>query len=158
MDEITNNIDPIWTRIELLMKSRGLNQKEFAAKMRVTPTTVTDWKTGKSKSYQRIVLLRDVADILGTTPEYLLGKLDAESPTPETGGGQVETPTTAAFPAATPAPVPFAAGESELLDYYRNFTREGQGRLLDFAEAMKRSGMYEPGVDYFMKGLNSEAY
>ncbi|MBR4545011.1 MAG: helix-turn-helix transcriptional regulator [Oscillibacter sp.] len=145
MDEIANNIDPIWTRIENLMKSRGLNQKEFAAKMRVTPTTVTDWKTGKSKSYQRIILMRDIANILGTTPEYLLGKSDEKSP-----------PTPAATP--TPSPAPFAAGESELLDYYRHFTREGQGRLLDFAESMKRSGMYEPGVDYFLKGFNSEGY
>lgn len=92
MGETANNIDPIWTRIEILMKSRGLNQKEFAVKMRVNPTTVTDWKTGKSKSYQRIIYLRGIADILGTTPEYLLGKSDEKSPSPpEAGGGQAET-------------------------------------------------------------------
>lgn len=131
MDEIANNIDPVWIRIKNLMKSRGLNQKEFAAKMRVTPTTVTDWKTGKSKSYQRIILLRDIADILGTTPEYLLGESDEKSPpTPEAGGGQAVTLT---------------GEETRFLNAARRMRPEQRAILLELLEAALQNTSPEAG-------------
>ena len=44
---------------------------------------------------------------------------------------------------------PPEAGESQLVMYYRKFSREGKGRLLDFAESMERSGKYAVDVNRF---------
>ena len=46
--------------------------------------------------------------------------------------------------------------EAQLLEDYRGFSLEGKGRLRDFSASMKRSGMYQAGVDYFARGMNAE--
>ena len=43
-----------------------------------------------------------------------------------------------------------------LFDLFHSFNREGRGKLLDYAENMKRSGMYDPNVDYFLKGFDAD--
>lgn len=131
-----------WQNFTRLCAQAGKPPSRVVEEMGLKKASVTGWKRGV---VPRDSTLARIAYYFGVPVE----SLTAEEP-----------PTMTAFPAATPtpSPAPFAAGESELLDYYRHFTREGQGRLLDFAESMKRSGMYEPGVDYFLKGFNSEGY
>lgn len=46
MDEIVN-------RILFRLDELGLDQKTFAKEIGVSPVTITDWKTGKSKSYMK---------------------------------------------------------------------------------------------------------
>ena len=46
--------------------------------------------------------------------------------------------------------------DKTLLDLFHSFNREGRGKLLDYAENMKRSGMFDPNVDYFLKGFDSD--
>lgn len=121
-----------WQNFSRLCTQSGKSPTRVAEELGFRSASVAGWKRGAEP---RNSTMKQIADYFGVTVESLTA---GENP-------------------SAPSPAPFAAGESELLDYYRGFTREGQGRLLDFAEAMKRSGMYEPGVDYFLKGLNSEA-
>ncbi len=71
-------MDPIVVRILSEMEEMGYDQKTFAEKLGISPVTITDWKTGKSKSYLKKITL--IAINLGTTTEYLLnGKGSAVS-------------------------------------------------------------------------------
>ena len=144
MDETPNNTEPIWGRIEALMKLRGMNQKELAAKMGVTPTTVTDWKTGKSKSYQRLQTMLDIAKALGMTVEGMF---------PE--WGEPNAPDRQAL-------MQVSADEMALIERYRQFNQEGKTQIQNLSESMLRSGMYEPGMESFLRGIDagfdSDAY
>lgn len=71
MDKLENMNDSLWERIESLMKSQNLTQKEFAAEIGVNPVTITEWKKGKSHSYQKIDTMRRIADALGVSVEEL---------------------------------------------------------------------------------------
>ena len=137
MDETPNNTEPIWGRIEALMKLRGMNQKELAAKMGVTPTTVTDWKTGKSKSYQRLQTMLDIAKALGMTVEGMF---------PE--WGEPNAPDRQAL-------MQVSADEMALIERYRQFNQEGKTQIQNLSESMLRSGMYEPGMESFLRGIDA---
>jgi len=57
-------------------------QREFASRIGVVPSVVSAWRSRKSASYNK--RLTEIADILGTTPEYLLtGQGTAPAPDPE---------------------------------------------------------------------------
>ena len=71
MYKMENMNDSLWERIECLMRARNLNQKEFAAAIGVNPVTITEWKKGKSRSYQKIDVMRRIADTLGVSVEEL---------------------------------------------------------------------------------------
>lgn len=61
-------------------------QQEFAAVLGVDPTLPSRWRNRKSTSYQR--RLPQIAEVLGTTTEYLLtGK---KEPAPASGDGLSE--------------------------------------------------------------------
>lgn len=57
-------------RIFELVDSQFREQKDFAAKIDVHPTRVSEWRKRKSASYQK--RLPVIAEVLGTTTEYLL--------------------------------------------------------------------------------------
>lgn len=76
-------------KILLLIKQRGLKQKNLADELGLKDTVVSDWKKGKSKSYLKYIY--QIADFLGTTPEYLLGKTDnGIIPNPSLSSSQLE--------------------------------------------------------------------
>ena len=81
--------DSLWERIESLMRSRNLNQKEFAAAIGVNPVTITEWKKGKSRSYQKIDVMRRIADTLGVSVEELTQE-NPPIPMSETGNPWAE--------------------------------------------------------------------
>lgn len=67
-------------RIFELLKLRGIQQKDFADEIGISPSKVSEWKSGKSKSYTGY--WAKIAEVLGTSTDYLLyGK--ESSPTPE---------------------------------------------------------------------------
>ena len=117
-----------WQNFTRLCEQSGKSPTRVAAELGFTVGSVAGWKKGAEP---RNSTLKQIADYFGVPVETLTADASTSAPTPE-------------------------AGESELVMYYRHFTREGKGRLLDFAESMKRSGMYEPGVDYFARGMNAE--
>ena len=59
-------------RIKQLRLERGLTQEELGAKLGVQRAAVQKYEKGTVKNIKRDALIR-LAEILGTTPEYLLG-------------------------------------------------------------------------------------
>ena len=60
-----------------LMQKKGMGNKDLAEKLGLTAQAVTDWKAGRSKSYNKY--LPQIADILDVSIDYLLDK--KEKPT-----------------------------------------------------------------------------
>lgn len=55
-----------------LARSNGISNAELAKKLNLNPQAITDWKSGKSRSYNKY--LYQIAAFLDTTPEYLKGE------------------------------------------------------------------------------------
>lgn len=58
------------TRIFELLKARKISQKALAEELGLKNVTITDWKRGKSNSYNDFLV--QISQILGTTSEFLL--------------------------------------------------------------------------------------
>ena len=57
-------------RIFELADKQFPEQRDFASRIGVVPSVVSAWRSRKSASYNK--RLPEIADLLGTTPEYLL--------------------------------------------------------------------------------------
>lgn len=66
------------TRIFELLDKLGMEQKAFAEAIGVKESTVSDWRRGKSNSYNRFLV--KIAQVLGTTTADLLGEKQQSSP------------------------------------------------------------------------------
>ncbi|WP_369284003.1 hypothetical protein [Oscillibacter sp. GMB15532] len=111
-------------RIFSLLDELGMEQKDFAEKIKQTPQVVSTWRTRRAKSYTKCISL--IADVLNTTTEYLL-----------TGEG----PKTKSFPSATEktskATTPESSGlADEFARIFVQLTPENQNRII--AEMLKR--------------------
>ncbi len=69
------------TRIFELLDKLGMEQKAFAEAVGVKESTVSDWRRGKSNSYNRFLV--KIAQVLGTTTADLLGEKQQSSPPSE---------------------------------------------------------------------------
>ena len=67
-----------FARIDFLLKEKKLKQVDLTNFLGVPKTNYTDWKTGRTKSYQKH--LPQIADYFGVTVDYLLGKEPAPVP------------------------------------------------------------------------------
>lgn len=67
-------VEKVIERIKLLLKEKGLKQKYLFEQIGMSPVLFRDWKAGKSKPTDSVIYR--IADVLDTTPEYLLGKTD----------------------------------------------------------------------------------
>ena len=67
-----------YERFETLLKSRGITKTFISKKLGRSATLCQDWKQRKSQPSE--AQLREVARILGTTPEYLRGETDEVTP------------------------------------------------------------------------------
>ena len=78
-------MDEIVQRILACIDEHGLDQKDLAQKLGVHPQVITAWKNEKkpSKSYRKYV--DAIAELFGTTSDYLLTG-EKEKPAPETVG------------------------------------------------------------------------
>lgn len=65
-------------RIFELLDKLGMEQKAFAEAVGVKESTVSDWRRGKSNSYNRFLV--KIAQVLGTTTAELLGEKQQGSP------------------------------------------------------------------------------
>ena len=75
-DEVKTLFD--YERFEALRVSRGITKRFIAQSLGRSATLVQDWKLHKSQPNE--AQLAAVAQILGTTPEYLRGETDEVSP------------------------------------------------------------------------------
>ena len=63
-------MDAVVDRIFALTKENGMEQKKLAEILGITDKKVSAWKTGRSKTYRDQIEI--IAEVLGTTTEYLL--------------------------------------------------------------------------------------
>ena len=70
----------IYERFEALRRSRGITKRFIAQSLGRSSTLCQDWKMQKSQPNAE--QLAKVAQILGTTPEYLRGETDDPAPAP----------------------------------------------------------------------------
>lgn len=65
-------------RIFKLLDAKKIEQKAFAADVGVSPSIVSNWRKGKSNSYNDYLV--KIAQVLGTTTADLLGEAQKSSP------------------------------------------------------------------------------
>ena len=67
-------MDTIIEKIITLLKQQNKTQKNLTDFLGITQNAFTDWKSGRIKSYTKH--LPKIAEFLGVTVDYLLGKSD----------------------------------------------------------------------------------
>lgn len=97
-------------------------QQDFADELGVARSVISAWRRGKSKSYMH--RLNEIADVLGTTPEYLLS-----------GVSGVETQ-------PAPATADLSPRAAALVDALNRLNEDGQKKLLDYATDLVATGRY----------------
>lgn len=105
-----------------LIKEKGITKTFIASKLGKKSAIFSDWKNKKSKpSLQDIEI---VANILGTTVEYLTDKTDIKNkPTANKDSELIKA-------------------EAELLELFRNVPEENQSLVLEMIEAaLKNQGL-----------------
>ena len=113
-----------WENFARLCNEAGKSPSRVALELGLSNGTASGWKKGAIPQER---ILRRLADYFGVPVESLTAD-DAPSVSPS---------------------APSVSDESQLLAYFRQFNREGKGRMLDFAESMKRSGKYAAGANRF---------
>lgn len=68
----------ILARILLAIKESGHSQSDLADHLGLHRNNITDWKSGKSKSYTKY--LPQIAEFLGVSIDYLVGNTDTPEP------------------------------------------------------------------------------
>ena len=64
------NEEKVLLRIREECFKNGMTQADLAAKLGISKSVISEWKSGKSRAYLK--RLPEIAEILGTTPAYLL--------------------------------------------------------------------------------------
>ncbi len=72
-------------RIVAELRSQKKSQLELAQHLGITQNVITDWKSGRIKSYTKYI--HGIADFLGVSVDYLLGKTDEKGKPPVIDGG-----------------------------------------------------------------------
>lgn len=70
MDNLNNLYAPVRDRIFALLKSRSIQQKDFADAIGISTATITDWKKGRTSSFMK--KLTAIAEALDTSENWLL--------------------------------------------------------------------------------------
>ena len=70
-------MDVTITRIIEEMKLQNKKHADLATYIGVTPNVITDWKSGRIKSYKKY--LHAIADFLGVSVEYLKGETEIKN-------------------------------------------------------------------------------
>lgn len=71
-------MDDTVKKILSCMKMRNITDKQLTKDIGINKSAVTDWKTGKTKSYKKHI--DKIADYLGVSSDYLLGRSDDPLP------------------------------------------------------------------------------
>ena len=74
-----------YDRLEELIKETGITKKSIADKIGRKPSIFQAWRD--KKSMPSVDQIKIVAEILHTTPDYLLGQTNEKTPTTQSDGG-----------------------------------------------------------------------
>ena len=99
-------------KISELLANKGKSQKDLTDVLGLHRNAYTEWKRGKSVSYNKYIY--QIADFLGVSPEYLLGKSD-----------DVGTSVTAED-----------VNAAELLNIYNKLSAVDKAKLLVYADSL----------------------
>ena len=66
-------------RIQMARKAQGLTQKEFGEALGLTQATVSAWEVGRNEPNYKV--LREIAQVLNCSIEYLMGYTPSETET-----------------------------------------------------------------------------
>ena len=94
---------------------KGLSQKVFAQKLNITQQTYSDYETGRTNP--DIEMLKNIADILETSLDYLLGRSD------DFGNINIQQ--------KSPAPS-LSQEEQDLLNDFRSLPRPEQAQAAEY--------------------------
>lgn len=115
-----------WQNFTRLCEENGKSPSRVAADLGLANSIASRWKSGAEPQART---LKQIADYFGVSVKSLTAdELPSVAPTPKSTVSE--------------------ADESQLLMYFRQFNREGRGRILDLAESMQRSGKYAVGANY----------
>lgn len=73
-------MDITMQRILQELKTQNKSRIELGEYLNVTPNIITDWKSGRLKSYKKY--LHGIAEFLGVSVEYLRGETDQKEKPP----------------------------------------------------------------------------
>ena len=62
----------VLNNILLVLKTKGIRQKDLSDHLGLSKNTMTGWKNGNNTSYKKY--LPEIAEFLGVSTDYLLGK------------------------------------------------------------------------------------
>ena len=99
-------------RIKAFAKSKGVTQTYLCTRLGLRKNYLSDVQNGKDKLTED--RLNQIAQILGTTPEYLSGETDDPAPAEST----------------------LSPAEIELLNLYRKMNHHGQQQALDVVRGL----------------------
>lgn len=74
-----DSMDITVERIVFLLKENNVEQKDLAQHLGINRQTITDWKNGKTKSYQKCI--EKIAEFFNVSVDYLLGRTDSPNGT-----------------------------------------------------------------------------
>lgn len=108
-------MDIILERILNLIKENSINQKDLVDSLGLGRTVVTEWKSGRSKSYKKYV--DKIANYFGVDVNYLLGNTDIKKQAHQNG---------------EPANRPLTEREQIALEALSKLSEENQKFALDY--------------------------
>ena len=59
-------------RIVILQSEKGTTNKALAEYLKIPPTLISDWKSGKTNSYNKYI--GDISEFFGVSADYILGR------------------------------------------------------------------------------------
>ena len=117
-------------RIFVLLKEKGLQQKDLANKIKVTPSTLSEWKNGRLKP--ALEDISKIADYFNVSTDYLLGRTDDYLP----GRNNINTSHIIPYDGEDPQKQRLAALMQDILESVTNKTQLQQIEM--FLETYKK--------------------
>lgn len=103
--------------LKKIREKRNFTQVKLSVDLGIAQETISGYEIGKS--YPSVDILIKLADILNTSTDYLLGRVNSDIPFNLTKRDLTDT-------------------EINLISSYRNLSNENQHKLLGFVEALKK--------------------
>lgn len=103
----------IINKIDMLLNERKLKNKDIAQYLDLKPQVVTDWRAGRSRSYEKY--LPQIASFFDVKIEYLIGEPEESRTVYIEGDIRLNAP-----------------GEDELLRKYRGLSTKGKNKAVDY--------------------------
>ncbi len=120
-----NTLDKIF----FLLKKNGISEAEFARRLNISRSVITDWKKGRNKSYNKNERLNNIAEILNVQIEYLLCDTNSSNDTLESLYSNTNISSTISNEDKHFTQILLSEDETKLIDVYRKLDDEGKVKV-----------------------------